>query len=98
MLRNGRWKYHHYVRHQPELFDLANDPEETTNLAEARAHAGIRAEMDRELRLRCDPEATDRAAKLDQAALIERLGGQDAVFGMGRAVSGGTPPPKTARA
>jgi choline-sulfatase len=95
MLRKGRWKYHYYVRQQPELFDLDADPEETNDLAASNAHAAILAMMERELRKICDPEATDREAKLDQVALIERLGGQDAVFNMGRAVSGGTPPPKT---
>ena len=93
MLRNGRWKYHHYVRHEPELFDLANDPEETTNLAARTDHAGILAAMERELRTICDPDETDRQAKHDQAALIERHGGPQAAFDLGRAVAGGTPAP-----
>ena len=33
MFRRGRWKYHHYVRFAPELFDLGSDPEELRNLA-----------------------------------------------------------------
>lgn len=28
MIRKGRWKYIHYVRFAPELFDLESDPEE----------------------------------------------------------------------
>jgi choline-sulfatase len=95
MLRKGRWKYHHYIRHRPELFDLDTDPEETTDLVTSKDHAGILVMMEQALRQICDPEAVDCAAKADQSALIERLGGQDAVFDMGRAVSGGTPPPKT---
>lgn len=95
MLRRGRWKYHHYVRHRPELFDLETDPEETTDLAASPAHKEIVADMDGRLRAICDPEATDREAKRDQAALVARLGGKDAVFNMGKAVAGGTPPPKT---
>jgi choline-sulfatase len=94
MLRAGRWKYHHYVRHRPELFDLAADPEETRDLAGDPAHAATLAEMERRLRELCDPETVDRQAKHDQAALVERLGGKQAVFEMGRAVSGGTPAPK----
>jgi choline-sulfatase len=97
MLRNGRWKYHHYVRHEPELFDLVSDPEETTNLAHVRQYADVLQTMHAELTRRCDPEAIDAEAKADQAALIERLGGMDAVMNMGRAVSGGTPPPDTKR-
>jgi len=95
MLRKGRWKYHHYIRHAPELFDLDTDPEEANNLAASAEHAAVVAVMERLLRSICDPDAVDRQAKHDQAALIERLGGHDAVFNMGRAVSGGTPPPKT---
>jgi len=94
MVRKGRWKYHHYIRHRPELFDLDTDPEETTDLASSKDHADILAMMEQALRRICDPEAVDRHAKADQSTLIERLGGQDAVFDMGRAVSGGTPPPK----
>jgi choline-sulfatase len=93
MVRDGRWKYHHYVRHQPELFDLANDPEETTNLAARAEYREVVVRMQRELRAICDPDAVDRAAKIDQAALIERHGGAQAAFELGRAVAGGTPAP-----
>ena len=33
MVRKGRWKLIHYVGFEPELFDLAADPEELVNLA-----------------------------------------------------------------
>jgi choline-sulfatase len=49
--------------------------------------------MERALRAICDPEAIDRQAKIDQAALIERHGGAQAAFDLGRAVAGGTPAP-----
>jgi choline-sulfatase len=97
MLRNGRWKYHHYVRHEPELFDLFSDPEETNNLAHDSRYADRLQMMHAELRRRCEPDAIDVLAKADQAALIERLGGIEAVMNMGRAVSGGTPPPDAQR-
>lgn len=93
MLRNGRWKYHHYIRHEPELFDLANDPEETTNLAGRAEHHDPVVQMERALRALCDPEQIDREAKADQAALIARHGGAQAAFELGRAVAGGTPAP-----
>jgi choline-sulfatase len=91
MIRKGRWKYIHYVRHRPELFDLAADPGETTDLAGDPAHAGVLAELEAELRAICDPEATDRAARADQAALIERLGGRAVAAQLG--APGATPPP-----
>lgn len=34
MLRKDDWKLHYYHGDPPRLFDLANDPQETTNLAE----------------------------------------------------------------
>ncbi len=94
MLRKGRWKYHYYVRYRPELFDLANDPEETTDLANSAEYAEVLAAMESELRRICDPEDVDRQAKRDQRALIDRLGGTAAVLELGKAVAGGTPPPR----
>jgi choline-sulfatase len=94
MLRKGRWKYHYYVRYRPELFDLENDPEETVDLSSSPEHAEVLAAMERALRRICDPEAVDREAKRDQSALVDRLGGSAAVLELGKAVAGGTPPPR----
>ena len=51
MLRQGRFKYHYYVGLQPELFDLANDPFETTNLIDDPSRADdisrLRVELER---------------------------------------------------
>ena len=33
MLRDGKYKYIHYVNFEPELYDLHSDPEELVNLA-----------------------------------------------------------------
>jgi choline-sulfatase len=96
MLRQDRWKYHYYVRHAPELFDLQSDPEETTNLAASPEHRAVVARMHDALQAICDPEAVDREAKNDQAALIERLGGAEAAFDLGRAAASGTPAPNPA--
>jgi choline-sulfatase len=89
MLRRGRWKYHHYVGFEPELFDLEDDPEETRNVARS-APARVR-EHEALLRRLCDPEAVDRAAKRDQAALVARFGGREKALLTG--TPGATPAP-----
>ncbi|MEK7345713.1 MAG: sulfatase-like hydrolase/transferase [Pseudomonadota bacterium] len=94
MLRRGRYKLIHYVRHAPELFDLALDPEELRDLASDPAHAAVLQAMQAALRDICDPEAMDALAKQDQQAMIDRMGGIEVASGMGAA--GATPAP-TAR-
>jgi len=91
MVRKGRWKFHYYVRFQPELFDLMSDPEELVDLASDLTHAQVVRDMEAELRRICDPEAVDAQAKHDQLAMIERLGGPEAAANMG--ASGATPAP-----
>lgn len=55
-IRTDRWKFMRYPhgdgspdRHLPELYDLANDPEELVNLAADPAHAATRAELEKRL-------------------------------------------------
>ena len=91
MLRRGRYKYVHYVGYRPELFDLDADPEELRDLGDSPAHRTIIDDFERQLRAIVDPEATDRRAKADQAAIVERHGGRDAVIEKGG--YGATPPP-----
>lgn len=87
MLRCGRWKYHHYVAFEPELFDLETDPDELNDLAGRADFAGVVERMQHRLREICDPLATDRQAKADQAALIERYGGAEAAHLLGSSTS-----------
>ncbi len=94
MLRRGRYKYHHYVGFEPELFDLELDPEETTDLAGDPGHRNTLEGFAALLRTRLDPAAVDRKAKDDQAALVERFGGREQAMQLGRA--GSTPVPGTA--
>ncbi|MEO1686361.1 MAG: sulfatase-like hydrolase/transferase [Pseudomonadota bacterium] len=94
MIRKGRWKLIEYVGHAPELFDLDADPEETLSRAADPDCAATLAELRADLAAICDPEATDAAAKADQAALIERHGGRAAAARMG--APGATPPPSAA--
>ncbi|MBY4598136.1 sulfatase-like hydrolase/transferase [Ottowia caeni] len=94
MVRKGRWKYHYYVRFEPELFDLQNDPEELENLAGKTEYATQLREMESVLRKICDPEAVDSQAKHDQAEMIARLGGIEKAATMGS--GGATPAPAVA--
>ena len=45
MLRKGDHKLNYYVGHEPELFDLAADPEEMTDVTASSAYARVRAEL-----------------------------------------------------
>jgi choline-sulfatase len=80
MIRKGRWKYIHYVRFAPELFDLESDPEEVHNLADHAEFAGTVKELEGVLRGMVDPEDADRRANEAQRALIESRGGPEAVY------------------
>jgi len=91
MLRQGAYKYVHYVGMPPQLFDLEADPEELQDLAAHPAQAARLRAFERELRKICDPDEVDRRAKADQAALVERHGGRDKVVGKGG--FGATPAP-----
>ncbi|MFV0298306.1 MAG: alkaline phosphatase family protein [Hyphomicrobiaceae bacterium] len=45
MVRTRRWKYVHFERFAPQLFDLEADPEELHDLGESPAHETVRADM-----------------------------------------------------
>jgi choline-sulfatase len=93
MLRFGRWKYCHYVAYRPQLFDLAADPEELTDLAgDPRCRETV-AEGERRLRAILDPEAIDARAKQRQRALLAEYGGREAALARGDL--GFTPAPGT---
>lgn len=94
MVRQGRWKYHHYVGHRPELFDLVADPEELHDRAGEPAFAEVVRQMDTQLRRICDPDAIDALAKQDQRAMIDRLGGPQVAATLG--AGGATPVPRNA--
>jgi choline-sulfatase len=91
MLRQGDWKYVHYVGMPPELFDLASDPEEMVDLGQDPAQSDRIAAFERALRDILDPEVVDSSAKASQRALIDQYGGRDAVLKKGG--FGATPAP-----
>ena len=94
MLRFGRFKYCHYVAYRPQLFDLAEDPEELVDLADDPRYAATLAEGERRLRAALDPEGTDARAKRRQAELLARFGGREKALARGDL--GFTPAPGTA--
>lgn len=91
MLRRGDWKLIHYHDFRPELFNLAEDPEEVTNRAEDPACAQVLAQLQQELRKICDPKAMNDLAFADQDAMIEGYGGREVAMNMGAPAA--TPPP-----
>lgn len=61
MIRSGRYKLSVYDGDPPLLFDLAADPDETTDLSRDPAHADILARLDRRIRTDWDPAAVREA-------------------------------------
>lgn len=84
MIRKGDWKYVHYVEgYQPQLFNLANDPLELTDLAELPEHATNLADCEGALRNLLNPEEVDQQAKADQAKKLAQGGGVEAIVAKG---------------
>ncbi len=74
MVRKGPWKLLYNVAAAHQLFDLSADPDELVNLHDRRPEKA--AELERELRLVCDPEQEDRRAhefERRQAEAVRRL-------------------------
>jgi choline-sulfatase len=91
MIREGRYKYVHYVAYPPQLFDLQADPEELRDLAGDPAFREVLVRCEAKLRSLIDPEAVDRRAKARQAEQLAAHGGRDAVIRRGDL--GFSPPP-----
>ena len=92
-VRVGNWKYVHYVKYDPQLFDLKNDPDETRDLAADPAYADVLEQCRRSLYAICDPAEVDRRARARQAELLALNGGREAVIKRGD--FGFTPAPGT---
>jgi choline-sulfatase len=90
-IRHGRFKYVHYVKYRPQLFDLVDDPEEARDLATDPLCADARAQCEAKLRSMLSPEAVDARAKQRQADQLAHHGGRDAVIARGDL--GFSPPP-----
>ncbi|MDB5880470.1 MAG: sulfatase [Ramlibacter sp.] len=91
MLRRGNWKLIHYEGLAPQLFNLADDPEELHDLATLPEFAGTVEDLREELSRVADPSVVDAQAKADQRLLVEASGGREAVISRGG--FGATPAP-----
>src|SRR5947207_15606156 len=69
MLRKGCHKLVHYADYEPQLFDLAVDPEELTDLAQKPDAKPVLDHLQTELRRLCDPAERNRRAKHDRHRL-----------------------------
>ncbi len=83
MIRVGKYKYVHYVKYQPQLFDLELDPDELNDLAADPDMKTVLGECKARLLGLLDPEEVDSRAKARQAVLLARAGGREAVIARG---------------
>ncbi len=73
-LRSDRWTHVHHVGHRPQLFDHVADPDELVDLGTEPELAGVRADLDAQLRSIVDPEATNERIFGDQLERLAALG------------------------
>jgi choline-sulfatase len=90
-IRAGNFKYVHYAKYRPQLFDLAADPDEANDLATDPKFASVLADCEKKLRAMLSPEDIDARAKKRQAEQLQRHGGRDAIIARGDL--GFSPPP-----
>jgi choline-sulfatase len=93
MLREGDFKYVHYVAYPAQLYDLRRDPEELNDVAGDPAYAETLARLRRRLLEILDPDEVDARAKRRQAELLARHGGREVALARGDL--GFTPAPGT---
>lgn len=80
MLRKGRWKYIYFAENNPDLlFDMEADPQEIRNMADLAECQVIKTRLINALGAILDPEQVNQSALDDQAAVIEKLGGNEAM-------------------
>jgi choline-sulfatase len=90
-IRHAQYKYIHYAKYQPQLFDLATDPDEAHDLSGDPKFADVLKICEAKLRALLPPETIDARAKKRQAEQLARHGGREAVIARGDL--GFSPPP-----
>ena len=93
MLRDGKYKYMHYVAYRPQLFDLERDPEELDDVAADPAYEDVLSRLRARLFSMLDPNEVDARAKKRQGAILAQHGGREAALSRGDL--GFTPAPGT---
>ena len=78
-VRRGAWKYVEHVDHAPQLFHVAEDPDELVDLGASALHRAERDAMAAALREVVDPEQANSAAFASQARLLAKHGGREGV-------------------
>jgi arylsulfatase A-like enzyme len=73
MIRTDRWKYIYFKHFPPQLFDLAEDPDEFVDLGASPKHAAVREEMKERLFARL-LDRRNRVAMSDAEVLQRRAG------------------------
>lgn len=74
------WKYIAYAGHEPQLFNLAEDPDENFDLAQSQEahHRAAKEEGYLKLLAICNPDEVNKSAFNDQKKKIAELGGIEA--------------------
>lgn len=80
MVRHRDYKYIYYVGCEPQLFNIKEDPNELTDLAQNPDYADVLTQMDKKLREFIDPEAADKQCRKEQAERLSLHGGKEEVF------------------
>ena len=83
MIRMDKYKYVHYVKYPPQLFDLAQDPDEIDDLSAKPEMAAVLQACRQKLFAMLDPVEVDARAKARQAELLAANGGREAVIARG---------------
>ena len=83
MIRMDKYKYVHYVKYPPQLFDLEQDPDEIDDLSAKPEMAAVLQACRQKLFAMLDPVEVDTRAKARQAELLAANGGREAVIARG---------------
>jgi len=83
MIRVGRYKYVHYCKYHPQLFDLEKDPDEIHDLSADPAMSEVLNQCRQRLYSLLDPDEVDQRARARQAVLLDAAGGREAVIARG---------------
>jgi choline-sulfatase len=73
MVRKGDWKYNYIHGHEPQLFNMKDDPKEWDNLAGHAEHSAIEAELKALILDQFDPDemAAENLASIRRRATIK---------------------------